>query len=63
MLTCGRQHHTAAPLLTKQPSLGTTLLASYGEWLSKGGLNKAVSYIAQLVNRGQQASFHAVGHQ
>lgn len=41
MLTWKRQHHSAAPWMTKQPSLGTALLAPHGEGPRKGGLNKA----------------------
>ena len=36
-----QQQHSAALWATKQPSLGTALLAPHGDGPKKGGLNKA----------------------
>ena len=59
MLTWRRQHHSAAPWMTKQPSLGIALLAPNGEGPRKGGLNKAHLFHTQLACRSQRASSHA----
>ena len=46
--------------MTKQPSLGTALLAPHGDGPRKGGLNKAHLHPTQLASRGQRASSQAV---
>ena len=46
--------------MTKQPFLGTALLAPRGEGPRKGGLNKAYLLYPQLASRGQRASSQAV---
>ena len=51
-----QQQHLAALRVTKQPSLGTALLASRGDGPRKGGLNKACLILTWLVSRGQPAS-------
>ena len=60
MLTRRRQHRPAAPCTTKQPYLGTALLAPHGEGPRKGGLKKARLHPTQLASRGQRASYPAV---
>ena len=42
--------------MTKQPSLGTALLAPHGDGPRKGGLNKACLTPTWLASHGQQAS-------
>ena len=59
MLIWRRQHHSAAPWMTKQPSLGIALLAPNGQGPRKGGLNKARLFHTQLACRSQRASSHA----
>ena len=51
-----QQQHSAALLATKQPSLGTALLAPHGDIPRKGGVNKACFTPTWLANRGQWAS-------
>ena len=51
-----QQQHSAALWATKQPSLGTALLAPHGDGPTKGGLNKAFLTPPWLVSRGQRAS-------
>ena len=51
-----QQQHSAALLATKQPSLGTALLAPHGDGPRKGGLNKACVTPTWLASRGQRAS-------
>ncbi|WP_419594855.1 hypothetical protein, partial [Thiolapillus sp.] len=47
---------SAALWATKQPSLGTALLAPHGDGPRKGGLNKACLTPTWLASRGQRAS-------
>ena len=51
-----QQQHSAALWATKQPSLGTALLAPHGDGPRKGGLNKACLTPTWLASCGQQAS-------
>ena len=51
-----QQQHSAALLATKQPSLGTALLAPHGDGPRKGGLNKACLTPTWLASRGPRAS-------
>ena len=51
-----QQQHSAALWATKQPSLGTALLAPHGDGPRKGGLNKARLTPTWLASRGQRAS-------
>ena len=51
-----QQQHSAAYWATKQPSLGTTLLAPHGDGSREGGLNKAYLTPTWLASRGQRAS-------
>ena len=51
-----QQQHSAALWATKQPSLGTVLLAPHGDRSRKGGLNKACLTSTWLASRGQWAS-------
>ena len=46
----------AALWATKQPSLGTALLAPNGNTPRKGGLNKTCLNLTWLASRGQRAS-------
>ena len=50
-----QQQHSAALWVTKQPSLGTALLAPHGDGPRKDGLNKACLTPAWLASRGQRA--------
>ena len=50
-----QQQHSAALWATKQPSLGTALLALYGDGPRKGGLNKDRLTLTWLASRGQRA--------
>ena len=51
-----QQQHSAVLLATKQPSLGTALLAPHGDGPRKGGLNKACLTPTWFAIRGQRAS-------
>ena len=51
-----QQQHSAALWATKQPSLGTALLAPHEDGPREGGLNKACLTLTVLASRGQQAS-------
>ena len=51
-----QQQHSAALWATKQPSLGTALLAPHGDGPRKGGLNKAYLTLTWLASRSQRAS-------
>ena len=51
-----QQQHLAALWVTKQPSLGTALLAPHGDGPREGGLNKACLTPTWLASRGQWAS-------
>ena len=51
-----QQQHSAALWATKQPSLGTALLALYGDGPRKGGLNKACLTLTWLASCGPRAS-------
>ena len=51
-----QQQHSAALWATKQPSLGTALLAPHGDEPRNGGLNKACLTPTWLASRGQRAS-------
>ena len=46
-----QQQHSAALWATKQPSLGTTLLAPHGDEPRNGGLNKACLGLVSLASR------------
>ena len=52
----GQQQHSAALWATKQPSLGTALLASHGDGPRKDGLNETCLTPTWLSSRGQRAS-------
>ena len=52
-----QQQHLAALWATKQPSLGTALLAPHRDKPRKGGLNKACLTLTWLASCGQWASF------
>ena len=54
-----QQQHSAALWATKQPSLGTALLAPHGDGPRKGGLNKACLAFTWLASRGQRACLPA----
>ena len=51
-----QQQHSAALWATKQPSLGTALLALHGYGPRKGGLNNACLTPTWFASRGQRAS-------
>ena len=51
-----QQQHSAALWATKQPSLGTALLAKHGDGAREGGPNKACLTLTWLASRGQRAS-------
>ena len=51
-----QQQHLAALWVSKQPSLGTALLAPHGDGPIKGGLNKACLTPTWLASRRQRAS-------
>ena len=51
-----QRQHLAALWVTKQPSLGTALLAPHGDGPRKDGLNKACLTPTWLVSRGQRVS-------
>ena len=51
-----QQQHSAALWATKQPSLGTALLAPHGDGARKCGLNKTCLTPTWLDSRGQRAS-------
>ena len=51
-----QQQHLAALWVSKQPSLGTALLAPHGDGPIKGGLNKTCLTPTWLASHGQQAS-------
>ena len=51
-----QQQHSAALWATKQPSLGTALLAPHGDKPREGGLNKACLTPTWLASRGQRVS-------
>ena len=51
-----QQQHSAALWATKQPSLGTALLAPHGDGSKKDGLNKACLTLTWLVSCRQQGA-------
>ena len=51
-----QQQHSAALWATKQPSLGTALLAPHGDGPRKGGLNKVCLTPTWFASCGQRAS-------
>ena len=51
-----QQQHSPALWATKQPSLGTVLLAPHGDGPRTGGLNKACLTLTWLASRGQRTS-------
>ena len=51
-----KQQHSSAHWATKQPSLGTALLAPYEDGPRKGGINKVCLTLTWLASCGERAS-------